>query len=154
MKLKVSMPVLLLGLILLSTNSFSQNNRVDIQLIVNVDDIEPGNLETTCEFEGQPQGVSLEDFTNEVANGDIVKWTIKVSDGSAGNAKLEKFKHETGKKLFLKDSIPASLGRIRAKVEDGSPGDEEKYSLEFRIKKQGTSDWIYYQIDPKLLINR
>lgn len=151
MKLNSKAIILFSGLILLSTLSYAQGKKIDVLLTVDVDNITQENMEETCSF-GQPEDVSNEDFTTNVQVADEVKWKISRLDGSRGSAKLVKYKHDRGNRFFGKDTIPQKNGNIKGIVsnEAGEIGAEEKYSLGFKVKKRGESDWTYYMIDPKL----
>ena len=154
MKLLLKITLSVFCMILISANSYAQDQKLEIILTVDVDDIAPGNLDRTCNF-GQSKDISNEDFTTVVEIGDEVKWKIRVADSSKGAAKLIKYKHETGPKFFKKDSISARNNRIKGTIEEGAgvDGEIEKYTLEFKIKKSGTNEWINYAIDPKLKLS-
>lgn len=154
MKLHLKIPVLLFSLLLMNSYAYAQNKKKDIMLTVDVDNITAENLEETCSF-GQGDNISNEDFTTIVTIGDEVKWKIDVLDSSRGSAKLVKYKHENGPKFFNADSISVKNNRIKGTIEEGAgtEGDTEKYTLEFKIKKQGTNEWITYAIDPKLKLS-
>lgn len=154
MKVPFKIAILLFSLPLLNSYSFAQGEKIDIMLTVNVDEINSSNMNQTCSF-GQPESISNEDFTTVVQLGDEIKWKIQVLDSSKGAAKLVKYKHETGPNFFKKDSIEAKNNRIKGeiKADAGNDGDMDKYTLEFRVKKQGTNEWTTYAIDPKLKLS-
>jgi len=151
MKAKNLITVLLLSLFFIPFYSNAQGRKIEIVLTVDVDNINKNNIDETCSF-GQPKEVSNEEFTTDVQIGDQVKWKIVRKEGSKGSAKLQKFKHDKGKKFFNKDSIPQSSGNIKGVINEGAgePGEVEKYSLEFKVKKKGENRWETYSIDPKL----
>ncbi len=150
MKSKMTILVLLISLLLVSNISNAQQKKIDLTIIVNVEDITQENIPETCFFEDQPEGTSIIDYTTEVQPGDEIKWKVKKADGIKGNVQLVKFKHEKGIKVFNQDEIQEKNGRIKGVVTSDSRGETEKYIIQIRVKKQGQSEWEDYSIDPKL----
>ena len=152
MKAKKLLPVLF-TLLLFPTLSIAQNNKIELLLIVDTDNITQDNINETCRFENQPEDTNITEFTTEVQVGDEIKWKITEEDGSSGKAKLVKFKHETGKDFFGENEIPVNFGRIKGVVKQGDPGDLEKYTLLIEVK-DNNNEWQEYTIDPKLKLTQ
>ena len=114
MKAKILIPVLF-ALLLISTFSKAQNDKIDLLLLVDTDNITQDNINETCRFENQPDDVNIVEYLTEVKIGDEIKWKSDEKDGSYGKVKLVKFKHETGKE-FLGENEFLSISTISVAV--------------------------------------
>ncbi|WP_026933316.1 hypothetical protein [Christiangramia echinicola] len=143
---------LLLIIILFSANINAQK-KIELMLIVKTDSITQNNIAETCRFEGQPADTNIEDFVTEVSLNDEVKWKADQAENNDAKVKLVKFQHDSGTKLFNKDSIQMKNGRIKGDIVNGNANEEEKYSLVIRVK-DSNNDWQEYTIDPKLKLTQ
>ena len=152
MKSKVKIFILFLGAILFSINLSAQENKM-ITLEVDTENINKDNIEETATF-GQPAETRNKDFSVDVKRGDVIIWQGKATPSSGGLVSIKLFKHEDGIELLgtnrIKDQNDA--GVIVGKVQEGAPGDIEKYTLRFQVKKRGSQNWDTYEIDPKLMV--
>lgn len=129
-------------------NLYAQDHPI-INLEVDTENINENNIDETATF-GQPSETKNKDFTLEVKIGDVIIWQGTSTSGSGGVVRLKLFKHEEGIKLLGTGRISDQNGVIVGKVQAGTPGDVEKYTLKFEVKKRGSQTWTEYSIDPKL----
>ena len=139
------------SVIFISAFSYGQK-KINLDLLVETDAITQNNIPETCRFKDQEPGTSIIDYVTNVDLGDVIRWKVDPADGNSAKVRLVKFKHENGPKFFTKDSIPASMGRIKGKIAIGTPGAIEKYTLIIKVKKDN-GNWVEYFIDPKLRMN-
>lgn len=150
MKLNITILSLCLSIFLISTSSFSQGNPM-ITLEVDTENINADNIDETATF-GQPSETKNKDFTLEVSMGDVIIWQGAATQSSGGLVRIKLFRHDDGVKLLGTGRISDqnNTGVIVGRVQDGVPGDIEKYSLKFEVRKRGSQEWTEYTIDPKL----
>lgn len=150
MKVKATIFVLFFCMSLFSVKMNAQANKM-IVLEVDTDNINENNIEEMATF-GQPSEISNENFTLDVALGDVIIWQGKTMPGAGGLVRIKLFRHEDGVKILGANRISEQndTGVVVGKVQAGQVGDEEKYTLKFEVRKRGTQDWTEYSIDPKL----
>lgn len=105
------------------------------------------DLNMTCYFTGQPEGVSLEDFTIEVVVGEEITW-VGQSTVDETTVEIKKIKYEKGVKLLDGDDIDSKGDEkfVKAKVDKGNPADAEKYTIHFKVGNKP------FKIDPVIRI--
>ncbi|CAL65010.1 hypothetical protein [Christiangramia forsetii] len=150
MKIKATIVLLFIGALLFSADSHSQNQKM-IKLEVDTENINENNVDSTATF-GQPPETKNKDFTLDVKMGDIIIWQGNSTPGSGGLVRIKLFKHDNGIKLLGTGRISEQNGTgvIVGRVQNGEPGNEEKYTLNFEVRKRGSRTWTSYSIDPKL----
>lgn len=149
MKIKATF-YLLFTCLLFSYSLTAQSNKT-ITLEVDTENINANNIEETATF-GQPSETSNKDYTLGVEMGDIIIWQGRSTPSSGGLVRIKLFKHDDGIELLGEGRIKEQNGTgvIVGRVQNGSPGDVEKYTLKFEVKKRGSQTWDSYEIDPKL----
>ena len=155
----IMMAVILLSFSINSCNKQSDNNQnVDgnktIILTVDTSNINQQNMDATCSF-GQPKGVSNEDFTTHVKLGDNITWLGKSSSSpDTDKVKIKKIRYVSGSEILNSNVIRNSWfsSKVKGKVRNGKPEDIEKYSIEFKVIRNGNNE--RFIIDPKLQIGK
>ncbi len=138
---------LLLALCLMSMTGLLYSQTV-VTLNVDTSEIDKHeDLNMTCYFTGQPEGVSLEDFTIEVVVGEEITW-VGQSTVDETPVEIKKIKYEKGVKLLDGDEIDSGEDEkfVKAKVNNGNPGDAEKYTIHFKVSNK------QFKIDPQIRI--
>ena len=138
---------LLLALCLMSMTGLLYSQTV-VTLNVDTTEIDKHeDLNMTCYFTGQPEGVSLEDFTIEVVVGEQITW-VGQSTVDETPVEIKKIKYEKGVKLLDGDDIDSKGDEkfVKAKVNKGNPADAEKYTIHFKV---GNTP---FKIDPVIRI--
>ena len=124
-----------------------------IVLLVNTADIHPGaDVEKYASFPGQAPGVSLVDFTTNVGLGDTILWIgVSSSNPFEDEVIIEQINYQGGDKLLGKNTINGKNGRVIGTIkQEGEKGEEEKYVIHFKVRKQEGGPNPTYLIDPKL----
>lgn len=149
MKSKIAIFIVLLS-VLFNVNLFAQAHPI-INLEVDTENINENNIDKTATF-GQPAETKNKDFTREVKMGDVIIWQGSSTPESGGLVRIKLFKHDDGVKLLGTGRISEQNGTgiVVGKVQAGTPGDQEKYTLKFEVRKRGSQTWTTYSIDPKL----
>lgn len=152
MKTKTVLFVLFICTVFFNLSLYAQSNRI-IKLEVDTENITIDNIEETATF-GQPSETKNKDFTLDVNIGDVIIWQGSSTPSSGGLVKIRLFKHEDGIELLGERRIRDTddTGVVVGKVVQGDPGDVEKYTLRFEIRKRGSQTWESFEIDPKLQI--
>ncbi|MGB5264208.1 MAG: hypothetical protein WBN28_11465 [Lutimonas sp.] len=138
---------LLLALCLMSMTGLLYSQTV-VTLNVDTTEIDKHeDLNMTCYFTGQPEGVSLEDFTIEVVVGEEITW-VGQSTVDETTVEIKKIKYEKGVKLLDGDDIDSKGDEkfVKAKVDKGNPADAEKYTIHFKVGNKP------FKIDPVIRI--
>jgi len=138
---------LLMALCLISLTSLL-NAQTVVTLNVDTSEIDKHeDLNMTCYFTGQPEGVSLEDFTIEVVVGEEITW-VGQSTVDDTTVEIKKIKYEKGVKLLDGDDIDSQGDEkfVKAKVDKGNPADVEKYTIYFKVGNKP------FKIDPQIRI--
>lgn len=123
-----------------------------ITLYVDTDNINQQNIDSTCNF-NQDKQVSNKDYTTEVYLGDDITWEgTSSSPTKTGTVKIKKIRYISGAEILNKKVKSNSLfsPKVRAKVKKGKPEDIEKYSIEFKVVRNGKRETFI--IDPKLQV--
>ncbi|MDR5589237.1 hypothetical protein [Christiangramia sp. SM2212] len=150
MKAKITILVFFISLFSINTSIYSQNNPM-ITLEVDTENINENNIDEMATF-GQPSETKNRDFTLEVEMGDVIIWQGRATQSSGGLVRIKLFRHDDGVKLLGTSRIAEQndTGVVVGKVQAGNPGDIEKYTLKFEVRKRGSQTWTEYFIDPKL----
>jgi hypothetical protein len=152
--------IMLTGLVITSCYQEKRNFNADIGfrtivLQVNTADIGPPNnkIDQYCSFASQPTGVSDSLFTTDVAEGDKILWVgVSTSAPFDDIVTIERIIHHGGKNI-LKNVIQGQNGMVVGTIDKNlSDGDEEKYTIHFKVKRKGGAPAKPYHIDPKLRI--
>ena len=144
---------MLLAVILLSFSAtcYAQTEHV-IVLQVNTANIEKQNVEAYCNFEGQNPEIAPRDFTTFVQNGDIIRW-IGVSTSSENDVvNITSINYQGGKNLLGLNILRGDGAEVAGTVQNGAVGEEEKYTLSFKVIRNGTQRNGTFLIDPKIKI--
>lgn len=150
MKSKATILICIISIFLFNVGLQAQDNPI-INLEVDTENINENNIDETATF-GQTSGIKNKDFTREVKLGDVIIWKGSSTPASGGLVRIKLFKHDEGVKLLGTGRISEQNGTgvVVGKVQAGSPGDIEKYSIKFEVRKRGSQTWTEYLIDPKL----
>ena len=125
-----------------------------ITLYVDTANIENGNIDDTCNF-GQDQDVSNIDYTIQVNKGDIVMWRGVSTSSAEDMVQITSINYQGGARVFDKNVLTDSQqspGVVVGTVNLGKEGDEEKYTVSFKVFNNGTQRNGTFHIDPKLQI--
>lgn len=144
------LPVFLL--LFLSENSLAQELHT-ITLYVNTSAlVQDRDVNQYANF-GQEAGISNEDYTVLVNLNDDIEWVgVSSSDPDTDQVYITKIKYENKEKLLNCDDIDGEIV-VKAKVTKGKGGDEEKYTLHFKIVSPANPQNGSFNIDPILRIN-
>ena len=116
---------LLMALCLISLTSLL-NAQTVVTLNVDTSEIDKHeDLNMTCYFTGQPEGVSLEDFTIEVVVGEEITW-VGQSTVDDTTVEIKKIKYEKGVKLLDGDDIDSNGDEKFVKA---NPNNADGYNL-------------------------
>jgi len=150
MKSKATILLCIISVLLFNVNLLAQGNPI-INLEVDTENIDENNIDETATF-GQASEIKNKDFTLDVKIGDVIIWKGSATPGSGGLVRIKLFKHDEGVKLLGAGRISEQNGTgvVVGKVQEGTPGDIEKYSIKFEVRKRGSQTWTEYTIDPKL----
>jgi len=148
-KLLLILPVFLL--LFLSENSLSQELHT-ITLYVNTSALaHERDVNQYANF-GQEAGISNEDYTVLVNLNDDIEWVgVSSSAPDTDLVYITKIKHDKKDKLLNSDDIDGEKV-VRAKVTKGNSGNEEKYTIHFKIVSQTNPQNQTFKIDPVLRI--
>ena len=137
-----------------SGNDQNQQDIKTITLYVDTSNINQQNMDATCNF-GQPAGVSNKDFTTYVELGDRIIWKgVSSSSPNTDRVKIKKIRYVSGSEILNSNVIRNSWfsSKVKGKVRNGKPEDIEKYSIEFKVIRNGNNE--RFIIDPKLQIGK
>jgi hypothetical protein len=139
-------------ILLLSTFHIHAQGAKNILLTVDTSTINANNVDEVSSF-GQGPGVKNEDFTIDVVIGDLVIWRGDSSSSESDRVVITSIVHESGIKLFGKRRLTDSQtqGLIVGRIIEGSPGDMEKYRINFKVIR-GTVESETFSIDPKIRV--
>jgi len=102
---------------------------------------------------GQDPRISNKDYTVLVNLNDDIEWVgVSSSDPDTDQVYITKIKYENKEKLLNCDDIDGEIV-VKAKVTKGKGGDEEKYTLHFKIVSPANPQNGSFNIDPILRIN-
>ncbi len=145
--------LMLTAIILLSfsTTSYAQPEHV-IVLKVNTAEIAKPNIDGYCSFEGQDPEITNQDYTIYVNNGDVIRW-VGVSTSSENDVvNITAINYQGGKNLLGVNILRGDEGVVTGTVQNGAVGEEEKYTLSFKVIRNGTQKNGTYLIDPKIKV--
>ncbi|SDG64791.1 hypothetical protein [Psychroflexus sediminis] len=140
--------ILVLG-IFLTTTIFAQTTHT-ITLTCDTTNITRDNVNQVCSF-GQQANVSNVDFTTYVNVGDVVVWEGQASNAES-SVELHSINYQGGQNVFDQNVINDVDGIVTGTVAQGQPGDVEKYSLKFRVYRNGSQLPGIFEIDPRIRI--
>lgn len=155
--LKPSLMLIIAICLLFNTVGYAQTPETHtITLHVNTTDIVKPNVNDFANF-GQGADVSNENFTINVRKGDIIIWKgVSSSDPTTDLVSISAINHEGGINVFGQNVL-AGNGEmpelVIGTVINGSPGDEEKYKISFKVFVNGTQKNGTFHIDPKIKVN-
>jgi len=144
---------MLIVIVLLSIGSisFAQDEHVII-LEVNTAEIKKPDASLYCRFEGQNPEIAVEDYTIHVKNGDIIRWQ-GVSTSSEGDVvSITSINYHGGKNLLGVNVLKGDEGVVIGTVQNGAVGDEEKYTVSFKVTNNGVKRNGTFLIDPKIKV--
>lgn len=150
----LSLRMTALLIIFFSTLSFSQETHT-ITLYVNTAEVTSQNTSEQCNF-GQDEGISNEDFTIQVNKGDIIVWkAVSMNAPETDIVNVTAINHEGGVNIFDKNVLRGNRQSpevVIGSVVQGAPGDEEKYTVSFKVFNNGEKRNGTFHIDPKIRI--
>jgi len=152
--MKTSCKILISSFFLLyCITSFAQSQTVHtIVLNVNTGEIVKPDIEPFCSFEGQDPNVPDKDFTTKVSVGDIIIWVGRTSSEN-DVVNITSINYRGGKNILGKNRIGDQDGIVMATVKTGVSGDEEKYTISFKVFNDGRRRNGTFLIDPKLTVH-
>ncbi len=147
----------LIAAVLLSFGSTANPPKVhNIILDVDTDAITNTNVDETAHFQGQGQGVKNKDFTLTVKPGDVIVWTgVSTSAPDRDKVMIVMINHEGGDEIFERNTLRdtrANPGVVMGTVTNGKDGNEEKYTLSFKVYNGDTQRNGTFHIDPKIVV--
>ncbi len=135
--------------------SFAQQIHT-ITLFVNTAEVTAQNTSQTCTF-GQAGGVTNEDFTIQARNGDIIIWKGVSSNAPETDiVNITAINYQGGANIFDKNVLRGNGQEpevVIGMIVQGTPGDEEKYTVSFKVLNNGSKRNGAFHIDPKIKIN-
>lgn len=127
-----------------------------ITLFVNTAEVTSQNTGAQCNF-GQAPGIPNEEFTIQVKPGDIIVWKgVSANAPETDIVNITAINHEGGVNVFDKNVLRGNGQTpevVIGHVVQGAPGDEEKYSLSFKVTNNGVKRNGTFRIDPKIQIH-
>lgn len=150
MKKRFAMKYLILALGVSLTTLVSAQTTHSIILTCDTNNITRDNVNEVCSF-GQESDVSNVDFTTDVNVGDIVVWEGEASNVES-SVELHSINYQGGQNVFGQNVINDVDGIVTGTVAQGQPGDVEKYSLKFRVYRNGSRLPGIFEIDPRIRI--
>lgn len=142
--------VLFILLFYINTVSYGQ---ITYEVVLNVDtgEIVKPNESEYCSF-GQPSDISNEDYTIFVSNGDQIRWIGVSSSSDKDVVEISSINYQGGKNLLGENVIRGQDGIVTATVRDAEVGDEEKYTIGFKVLNDGEHRNGTFHIDPKIKV--
>lgn len=144
------------SLVLCSFSSVVQQGQqspgtITITLRVDTDNVNNKNLDQTCHFDGQPEGVSNEAFTIEANVGDVIVWQGVSSTSASDVVEITNITHDGsngGKNIFGKDLLPEGTSRkVTSRITQSSGEAGYKYKIAFKVTNKGKRSGTLH-IDP------
>ena len=153
MKSKVLFFTLLLFFSITTSNFLQAQTTHTIWLDVNTAEVSNSNTSTTCTF-GQASGISNEDYTQVVAPGDIVVWRGRSSSSDLDEVMITSINYHGGDNVFGANTLKDDQveGVVIGEVQPNTTGQEEKYTIKFKVKNNGQRRNGTFQIDPKIQV--
>lgn len=146
--------LLLIAVVVLSirATAYAQEEHV-IVLEVNTAEITKPNIDPYCSFEGQDPDVSDEDFTIVVHNGDTIRWVGISTSSDDDVVNITSINYRGGKNVLGKNVHRGDGSEVAATVKNAEVGDEEKYTISFKVLNNGRNRNGTFLIDPKIRIH-
>ena len=140
---------------ILSTHTSKAQETKTITLNVNTSEITRSTVNENANF-GQSPRISNEDFTIEVSLDDVVVWKGLSTSSEDDRVEILSINHEGGVSLFnySRNILKGENGVVSAVVTKGKAGDSDKYTIKFRVYRNGERLPGTFQIDPKIVIKR
>ena len=113
-------------------------------------------LDTYCSLEDDnlgkvPPGLTLNDFTSDVYNGNTVTWNGKSGDVQGYRVLIDSISNNPN---FFASDPPGQNGTVTATLNSGvAPGTVDTYTINFTIDPPGNETPRSYSLDPKLKMN-
>lgn len=146
----------LIATVLLSLGTTHPPKVHNIILDVDTGAITNTNVDETARFQGQGQGVKNKDFSLTVKPGDVIVWTgVSTSAPDRDKVMIDMINHEGGDEIFERNTLRdtrANPGVVMGTVTKGKDGDEEKYTLSFKVYNGDTQRNGTFHIDPKIVV--
>ena len=141
---------MLVAIILLSFSitSYAQTEHV-IVLKVNTAAIVKPNVDAYCSFEGQDPNIAAKDYTIFVNNGDKIRWQGVSISSENDVVSITSINYHGGKNLL---GVNVINGVAIGTVQNGAVGDEEKYTVSFKVTNNGKQRNGTFLIDPKIKV--
>ncbi|MEN8125723.1 MAG: hypothetical protein ABFR32_11405 [Bacteroidota bacterium] len=142
-----------------------------ITLEVNTAEINQGNIEECCHFEGQIKGSPNKEFTTQAEVGDMIIWNGVSTTSENDLVNITFINWEDGKEIFGKRQLKGNddepelvVGKVLHNTLENDVDQNEneihnnfKYKISFTVKKYGEENidgFDTYKIDPKIQVNR
>ena len=142
-------------LALFSTGQVLAQTEHVITLYVNTSDIQNPNLNDYCDF-GQDEGISNEDYTIEVSEGDTIVWVGQSNSNDNDQVLIESIHHQGdqgGRDIFGQNVLRGENGEVRGTLQFTTAGQADyKYMLSFRVLNNGERRGGVFNIDPKIRV--
>lgn len=150
---KANQIILLIAIILLSipATSFAQENHVII-LQVNTAEITKPDIAPYCSFDGQNPDIAIEDYTILVQNGDTIRWQGISSSSENDVVNITSINYRGGKNVLGTNELRGDGSEVVGIVQNAEVGDEEKYTVSFKVLNDGDNRNGTFLIDPKIKI--
>jgi hypothetical protein len=125
-----------------------------IELKVNTAKIRKSTVNKFSNF-GQSSSISNENYTLDVALGDNIKWKGISTSSSLDEVIIHSINYEGGTKFFDKSRLKSRGGsNVVARISKGKKGQYEKYTVKFRVIRNGVKVPGIFKIDPKIRIRQ
>ena len=143
--------LLAVSLFSFSATCYAQPEHV-IVLQVNTAEITKPNIDGYCSFEGQDPEITNQDYTIYVNNGDVIRW-VGVSTSSENDVvNITSINYQGGKNLLGVNVLRGDGAEVAGTVQNGAVGEEEKYTLSFKVLNNGVQRNGTFLIDPKIKV--
>lgn len=136
------------------STSAQENATIKITLNVNTADITRSTVNESADFGQAKDRISNEDFTVNVKIGNMVIWNGISTSSEDDIVEIVSINHEGGARLFDRNVLNGEDGIVAAVVSKGKVGDNEKYTIKFRVYRNGQRLPGIFQIDPKLVVKQ
>jgi hypothetical protein len=143
--------LIVIVLLSISSISYAQDQHVII-LEVNTAEIKKPDVNVYCRFEGQGPDVAVEDYTIHVKNGDVIRWQGVSTSSENDVVSITSINYHGGKNLLGVNILQGNEGIVIGTVQNGAVGDEEKYTVSFKVLNNGIQRNGTFLIDPKIKV--
>lgn len=145
--------LVLLVIFAISTSTFGQQTHT-ITLYVDTGNISNQDTNSFCNF-GQDESIPNEEFTISVSNLDMVVWQGQSTSSENDEVMITSINHQGGKNVFDRNVLRDTQdnpGVVTGQVVEGIAGDEQKYSVNFKVTNNGSNRNGTFHIDPKIKV--